>query len=70
MYKYKCVSRFNIILLINNEIRELRPQEVLESKTKIDHSKLRLIKPPIRVTKQVDNIKEKKKVKSNADSRS
>lgn len=68
MYKYKCISRFNVLILVNGVIKEFRPQEIIESKRVLEHSKLRLINPKVKSVKKVTKEEKKKKIKFNADS--
>jgi hypothetical protein len=42
-YKYRSTCRFPILLVINNEIAEVRPNQVIDSDQQFDHMYLKPI---------------------------
>jgi hypothetical protein len=44
MYKYKCTSKFTMLLFIDGSIVEVRPNQIIETVSKIDY---KYIKPVI-----------------------
>lgn len=64
MYKYKSTCRFKMLVYVDSDILEIRPQQIIESAVELDYPYLKLIKPEIRVkykkktklkTKEVDD---------------
>ena len=43
MYKYRSTCRFSMLLQIGQEIVQIRPNQIIESDTKIENSYLKLI---------------------------
>ena len=69
MYKYKSTCRFKMLVFSGKEILEVRPQEVISSKTKLDNSYLKLI-PEVNKKKSTESLKTKpKKDVDNGDDR-
>ena len=69
MYKYKSTCRFKMLVFAGKEILEVRPQEVISSKTKLDNSYLKLI-PEVNKKKSTESLKTKpKKDVDNGDDR-
>lgn len=45
-YEYRSTCRFSILLVIDNEIREVRPNQVIHTSGKIDHKYLKEVVKP------------------------
>jgi len=58
MYKYKSTCRFKMLVYAGSEILEVRPQEVISSKIKLDNSYLKLI-PEVKKKKNTVSLKTK-----------
>ena len=62
MYKYKCTSRYKMLLVVENEIVEIRPQEIVYFNGAITNKFLRLQhqkkvetkSKPVKKTKSLD----------------
>ena len=45
-YKYRSVNRFSLLLEIDGELVQVRPNQVIESESKLSYDTLKEIKPP------------------------
>ena len=60
MVTYKCTCRFNILLIIDNKVQEIRPGQLLELDKSTTHKFLQLVeveKPKKKYKKKNDLIK-------------
>jgi len=67
-YTYRCASRFPVLIMINDELVTIRPNQVIESTEEITYDILKLVKDTSKKTR----IPKKKKegVKNGNNSRS
>lgn len=57
MFTYKSVCRFKMLIQTDDKIIEIRPQQIIQSKSIIDCSYLKLIEPEKKKRKKVNGIK-------------
>jgi len=60
MNKYKCTSRFSILLFVDGQVQEFMPGQEYETETIITHPFLSLITPDIKIKKTYESKKSKK----------
>ena len=58
MYKYKCVSRYKILLVVGEKVLEIRPQQIITTDIPISNKFLKTVSTLKPIKKA---IKEKKK---------
>lgn len=46
-YEYRSTCRFPILLVIDNEIKEVRPNQVIQTSDKVDHKYLKEVVKPV-----------------------
>jgi len=57
MYKYKCTSKFTMLLFIDDVIVEVRPNQIIETKGEVDY---KYMKPIVEIKKTVKRTGTKK----------
>jgi len=55
MFKYKCTSRYKMLIVVENEVQEVRPQEIIHLKEEVKNKFLK------RIYMQKTKVKEEKK---------
>ena len=69
MYKYKSTCRFKMLLFIGSEIVEVRPQQTISSKEKLEFSYLKVVEEPKITVPKKKYTKKKKEIEQDGDSR-
>ena len=67
-YTYRCASRFPVLIMINDELVTIRPNQVIESTEEITYDILKLVKDTSKKTRTPK--KNKEEVKNGNNSRS
>ena len=67
-YTYRCASRFPVLIMINDELITIRPNQVIESTKEITYDILKLVKDTSKKTRIPK--KDKEEVKNGNNSRS
>jgi hypothetical protein len=67
-YTYRCASRFPVLIMINDELVTIRPNQVIESTEEITYDILKLVKDTSKKTRIPK--KNKEEVKNGNNSRS
>jgi len=60
MYKYKSTCRFKMLIFVNNNILEIRPNQIITRETPLRHELLREVKGPSEKSKIVQPKKKKR----------
>ena len=69
MYKYKSTCRFKMLLFIGSEIVEVRPQQTISSKEKLEFSYLKVVEEPKITVPKKKYTKNKKEIEQDGNSR-
>ena len=67
-YTYRCASRFPVLIMINDELITIRPNQVIESTEEITYDILKLVKDTSKKTRTPK--KNKEEVKNGKNNRS
>ena len=66
MYKYKSTCRFKMLIYSGSDILEIRPQQIIESESLLEHPYLRLIEEEVK-SKRTYKPRKKKETLANGD---